>query len=270
MEGSVSDPGAANNPTSKSKDRLRDLLSWVMVDPIKKAVGTGIVALVIAGGVGALALVDSQIKKYVANAILDELKKHDGEVATAVRATVTSDLLKDNGELDKAFKEKLGKLRKSEAGVVNVGSFSLTPTNRSYTMAIYYPAKYTGKIFYQIKGNIVPDCRYVVLATPSGKAIKLAPDSFINLEHYFGAANEQAQFAGILERPRESNALQNNIKAITFQLDGPGLVASPVSSGFGRKPCEPMKDDELTSIVEISYVSLVAPFIQMGSEDQGK
>jgi hypothetical protein len=264
----MSDPSTGNNPKPASPNWIWELFSSLTVDPLKKAVGASVGALAVGVGWGLWNFADSQIRTYISGLVLTELKKDESDVTKSIKSIVTEELLKENGELAKAFKETLAKVRRSEVGAVNVGSFTLTPTNRSYTVLIYFPEKYTGKILYQIKGNIVPDCRYVVLSTPTGAVIKLDQAASINLEKYFDSGNDQAlQLAGIIERPAQSKSLQDNLKAITFQLDGPGLISGTVLAG---RKCEPAKENELTSTVEISYVSMVAPFIRMNPEGQEK
>lgn len=172
-----------------------------------------------------------------------------------VDATV-SDLNSDNSKLIDPISKLFAETRKSEVGALNAGQFWLTPSSRAYTLYIYFPQapkKYTGKIFYTLKG--VSENKYVVLILPNGKSMRIEDtESSIDLAKYIdvGTSLERQGIEGILDQP---GALKN-LRAITFQLAGPALDA-------------PASDDKspgggtAVSGVEVNYVSLVTPAIQL-------
>jgi hypothetical protein len=165
--------------------------------------------------------------------------------------TTALELAAENNRLVPAITKTIQALRKSEVGSLVAGNFVLTPSNPSYTLYIYFPDGYSGKLHYKISGVIIPNRRYVALVT----AKELVPIS--NIQDWYDlskltkeAPTSQASLNDELFKDDSRNFLKG-LRAITFQLQGPDsdLIqqASPIESTVG-----------------ISYVSFIAPAIHMG------
>jgi len=220
---------------------MRKWLFDLFADNAKKVIGGGIAATALACGLALWAMTESRVKSFIVAAVTEEMLK-DGE-----------------GDFSNAFNKAVARVRKLEAGSIAVGSFFLTPTNRSFTLYIYFPDGYTGKMFYSLKGDIVPKKRYVVLASPEKKPepLVLSEDAII-LEKYFKATSAQAAMIDdFLERGSTKGPLKGSLRPITFQLEG-----TDTDQQTGLR-LELASHDASNGAIEVSYVTFVAPAIRM-------
>ena len=193
------------------------------------------------------------------------------EVDAYIARSVTAELQREDGLLSVALKKRLDHLRQSEVGAINVGTFFLTPSNRSYTHYVYFPEGYKGKMFYQVKGKIIPECRYVVLSFPDAKPIPLknSEDSIV-LERYFQRSSSQARaLDDIFERNNTLAGVYKSLRGITFQLEGQstdeGIQEPSVGSGCPTTDKSAGGISSNENVFEIGYVTLVAPTIHMSN-----
>jgi hypothetical protein len=120
----------------------------IVADNAKKFIGGGIAALALASALAVWAIVEARLKSFIVTAVAEEMLKENED------------------DFSKAFQQAVARVRKSEVGEISVGSFFLTPANRSFTLYVYFPDGYSGRMFYNLKGDVIPKKRYVVLATP--------------------------------------------------------------------------------------------------------
>ncbi len=187
-----------------------------------------------------------------------------GSAKAFIVTTVVEESSKDSGVLPETLRDMVRRVRQSEASAVSAGNFILTPSNRSFTLYIYFPEGYKGKFYYALRGDLVPKRRYVVLAPPTSRPIPLDhEESSIILEKYFQPSTGQAAvIADVFEQNKSSVRLQNSLRSITFQLEGaetdeqapptpatsPGLASATPKEGQGNPVA-----------IEVSYAVLVAP-----------
>ena len=178
-------------------------------------------------------------------------------------ASISQQLNDENSVLYKSMSSAIKKMRKTEAGAVNAGSFVLTPSNPTYELFVYVPTEhYTAKLYYQLSENAFTKCQRVVLAFPNAKAVPLRVDGHsIDLEKFFQLMSPQAQAISddIFVADEATKSLSKNLHAITFQLDSQ-LRSDAVLAGLDGS-CPPTSQDVP---LQISYVTLVAPSIHMG------
>jgi len=228
------------------------MLKWfqdIASDNAKKVLGGGLVAVALGFFAWAWLIVEGSVKAFIVRTAVEDLSKEDGALPVALKATLT-------------------KIRQSDVGALTVGNFQLTAANRSFTLYVYFPDGYKGKIFYSLKGDIIPRKRYVVLAPPNSKPIPLKQDEdSIILEKYFQPTSGQAALLDdIFEKSASTHKFQNNLRAITFQLEGtdsnpdtamPDKAKLTVGGPNSQSTVRPLE-------IEISYVVLITPTIQLG------
>ena len=132
-------------------------------------------------------------------------------------AAAVEELNRDDSRLTGPIGKVLKRLRESEVGSLKVGNFWLTPSNRAYTVYLYFPKGYKGKLFYRLNG--VSDRKYVVLVLPDGTNLRMKnTEASIDLAQYVeaGSTLEAQGIEGIIERP---GALRD-LHGVTFQLAG--------------------------------------------------
>ena len=78
--------------------------------------------------------------------------KAKGLVAEAILAELERDHGRFHGPIQKIFEGA----RQTEVGTLSAGEFVLTPTNRAYTVYVYYPEGYKGKLYYSLEGVSSP------------------------------------------------------------------------------------------------------------------
>jgi hypothetical protein len=222
---------------------LSDVFSENAKKLIASAIGAGLAALAIP----AWSFIQTKMQAFVTNTVIEESTKEDSP-------------------LSDTFKKLVRRERQSEALVASAGNFTLTPTNRSFTLYIYFPQGCKGKFYYAIKGDLVPKKRYVVLAPPSSKPIPLVQaESSIILEKYFQPSTGQsAVFEDVFEQSKSEGGLQKNLHSITFQLEGIDTdedVPSTLAGSTSRSQLQ-----EAKSSIEISYAALITPALQTGNK----
>lgn len=223
---------------------MRKWLLDIISENAKKLIGGGVAAFVLASALAVWTIMETRVKNFIIAAVAEKMLKEDED------------------DFSKAFKTAVARVRKSEAGSISVGSFLLTPTNRSFTLYVYFPDGYNGKIFYSLKGDLIPEKRYVVLATPEKKPepLILSEDAII-LERYFRATSAQAAMINdYLERGSSKGPLKSGLRPITFQLEGADTDEQPTERA---KPEITRHNNSSAVAIEISYVTFVAPAIRM-------
>jgi hypothetical protein len=220
-------------------------LKEVFAENAKKLLGGGLAAAALALVTVTWLAFESNVKAFIIKTTVENLSKEDGELSVALKTALT-------------------KLRQSDVGALTVGNFLLSTASRSFTLYFYFPDGYKGKIFYTLKGEVIPNKRYVVLAPPNSKPIplKLNEDSII-LEKYFQPASGQAELLkDIFEGSSSSQKFQNSLRAVTFQLEGSDL--NPITavadknklSLAGSRQTQPVE-------IEVSYAVVISPTIQL-------
>lgn len=173
----------------------------------------------------------------------------DQKVKDYIVTTTVDELSSDGSRLREPVEKIFQDARRSEVGALNAGNFWLTPANRAYSLYVYFPAGYQGKLFYRLHG--VTEKKYVNLVLPNGAVHALKDhEASIDLAKFvqqFEGGLELQGIEGLIERP---GALKE-LRAITFQLAGAGVDAlsadtqSPISG------------------IEVNYVSFVSPAIHI-------
>jgi hypothetical protein len=165
---------------------------------------------------------EQRFNSYIIDAAVAELGRDDSRLAAPI---------------EKIFE----RVRKAEVGALNAGNFWLTPSNRAYTLYIYFPDGHDGKLFYRLNG--ASENRYVVLVLQYVKA---------------QAGLEGQGIEGIIERP---GALKD-LRAITFQLAGSEVDQPYADPGTAEGAGSP-RQGVLATGIEVNYVSFVAPAIRI-------
>ena len=166
-----------------------------------------------------------------------------GRVDDYIIDAAVIELGRDKGRLAAPIEKLVERARKAEVGTLNAGSFFLTPSNRAYTVYIYFPTGHEGKLSYRLTGDT--DDKDVVLVLPDGTSHKLNnTEANINLAHYVQQAQGSLESQGIDGIVEPLGALKD-VRAITFQLVGPGV------------------DDPNSGGIEVNYISYVAPAIRI-------
>jgi len=167
---------------------------------------------------------------------------------------IITSVLEEFGKPDNRFvkpiDEVMGKLRDQEVGAINVGSFTLTPTNSSYSLFLYFPdpQKYSGKLGLAVDG-LAAGTRWVVLQPEGSPAIRItSTDPLIDLGGYLKKLNaaEAPSISDIIELP----AHLKQLRSLTFQLAGPSTI-----------PGTPQFDS--TASITVKYVALIRPAIRV-------
>jgi len=219
---------------------MYEQLKSLLAEHGKKLLNGGLIAVVTA----ALALAWSSIEERVQAYIVK---------------TTADNLVKDNGELPTALKAALTNIRQSDVGALTVGSFLLNASNRSFTLYVYFPEGYKGKIIYTLKGDIVPKKRYVVLAAPNSKPIPLKlEEGAIVLEKYFQPPTGQAALLHDVFDDSPTRKLQTGLRPITFQLEGSDTDPAAHSDSASNSAQLGQSAE-----IEISYVVMITPTIKL-------
>jgi hypothetical protein len=220
-------------------------LKEVFAENAKKLLGGGLAAAALALVTVTWLAFESNVKAFIIKTTVDNLSKEDGELSVALKTA-------------------LAKLRQSDVGALTVGNFLLSTASRSFTLYFYFPDGYKGKIFYTLKGEVIPNKRYVVLAPPNSKPIplKLNEDSII-LEKYFQPASGQAELLkDIFEGSSSSQKFQSSLRAVTFQLEGSDL--NPVVAVADKNKLSLAGSRQLQPVeIEVSYAVVISPTIQL-------
>lgn len=196
------------------------------------------------------------IVSLVAYASWDALKQRLNDYIITI---AVDELNRDDSRLFSPIGKVMRKLRESEVGSLKAGSFWLTPSNRAYTLYLYFPKGYKGKLFYRLKG--VSDRKYVVLVLPDGTNLHMKnTEASINLAQYVdvGSTLEAQGIEGIIERP---GALRD-LHGITFQLAGEE-ADEPVTDDLSGTDDNSTERVLATSGIEVNYVSFIAPAIHI-------
>ncbi len=179
--------------------------------------------------------------------------KAKGLVAEAILAELERDHGKFHGPIQKIFEGA----RQTEVGTLSAGEFVLTPTNRAYTVYVYYPEGYKGKLYYSLEGVSSPKSVSIFLPNGERGPIKKS-ESSIDLakaiEPRRGALGNQG-----IDGVFDSTTALGDIRAFTFQLTGEE-TDTPPTGGTGASETE---RPPLISRVEVRYVSFVAPAIHI-------
>jgi hypothetical protein len=223
----------------------------IVADHAKKLIAGAIGAGAVAIAVPIWAFVQGSAKGFIVNTVVEESAK-------------------DGSSLSTSFEEIIRRVRQSESSAVSAGNFTLTPANRTFTLYLYFPEGYRGKFYYALKGNVAPKKRYVVLAPPTSKPIPLVQEqNSIILEKYFQPSTGQAAvIADIFEHGKASERVHNNLRSITFQLEGieTDEDLSPALAGSTSFSTTPKQSPENVAAIEISYVALVTPAPRSGEK----
>lgn len=200
-------------------------IAELLTKRIREVVGTAVLAGLAAAFWFGWNVAEARIKKYIIDVIAAELSE------------------RGNHNLSAPLKANLKAWRESEVGAMNLGSFTLTPSNRAYTLFVYLPDGHAGKIYYKITGDIVPKRRFVVLVMPNGKVRRIENlEESLDLSKFLSSASRIEESDDFVERP----AYAKGMKAITFQLEGPDT------------------DSGAEAPIEVRYMAFVTPAISLG------
>lgn len=185
-------------------------------------------------------------REFVIQTTIDELQREKSRFFDPVKLTVE-------------------RLRQSEIGALNVGSFTLTPASPAYTLPIYFPNGHAGQLSVMLHGNLVPKRSYVVLVLPNGKLQKIeSPEVTIDLANYLRiAAGADAEVRDDLI---QRSAHLKGLRTLTFQLSGPETESEmfQVASTPGQpSPGRPATSSLSQLGIHVQYVAFVAPAIHM-------
>lgn len=219
---------------------MYDLLKTFIADHSKKLLNGGLLAIATAALALAWTSIEARVQAYIVK-------------------TTADNLVKDSGELPAALKTALTNIRQSDVGALTVGNFLLNAANRSFTLYVYFPEGYKGKIIYTLKGDIVPKKRYVVLAAPNSKPIPLKlEEGAIVLEKYFQPPTGQAALLHDVFDDSPTRKLQTGLRPITFQLEGSDTDTPARADAAASSPQLGQSAE-----IEISYVVLITPTIKL-------
>jgi hypothetical protein len=168
-----------------------------------------------------------------------------------------AELERDNGRFHGPIQKIFEGARQSEVGTLSAGEFVLTPTNRAYTVFVYYPEGYKGKLYYSLEGVSSP--KSVTILLPNGdrgpiKKTESSIDLAKSIEPRRGTLSDQG-IDGVFDSP---TAL-GDIRAFTFQLTGEDADTPPTGEAGASDTERPQQ----ISRVEVRYVSFVAPAIHI-------
>jgi len=244
----VDPPSGGNNvaapatATGFSGRSIFDLI-FSLVRNFKTYIVAGIVSIASYVGWVAWHAADTQIKNYVAAAISEQLKD-------------------DKSVVYMSLSSAMNRMRRSEVGSISVGNFVLTHASPSYTLFIYFPENYTGKLYYQFEGNIASNCQRVVLQLPNQPAKPLSADDhsidLVKVAQSMSKQAEQLNDNDVVEWDEAKKSLRKNLRALTFQLDDRPAQITPVAVQDGG--CTSKLQD---ARLDVSYVTLVAPSIRL-------
>ena len=198
----ASNPSRSPAPAETPSPGRRPWLIGILVTGLTTLVTSGVVAVLGYVFWTSWASYEAQIKEYIVETVRHELDLGDtSRVLTAIDQ---------------------GRLRKLEVGAINAGSFTLTATNRSQTVYVYFPIGHTGKVYYKFTGDIIPNERYIALQCPDNRAIPIeTSEGIINLQTCFKNASKQAeQIQEVFENDLALKGALKNLRAFTFQLVG--------------------------------------------------
>ncbi|MEX2166702.1 MAG: hypothetical protein WD852_06740 [Methyloceanibacter sp.] len=168
-----------------------------------------------------------------------------------------AELERDNGRFHGPIQKIFEGARQSEVGTLSAGEFVLTPTNRAYTVYVYYPEGYKGKLYYSLEGVSSP--KSVTILLPNGdrgpiKKTESSIDLAKSIEPRRGTLSDQG-----IDGVFDSQTALGDIRAFTFQLTGEDADTPPT----GEAGASDTEHRPLISRVEVRYVSFVAPAIHI-------
>jgi hypothetical protein len=197
----------------------------------------------------------------IVHAVALNLTKSGSELALPLRTAmekqpdviitaVVNELARDvkNNRLVSPLRRTIESLREFEVGALHVGSFTLTPSNSSYSLFLYFPENYTGKLALSLDG-VSGSEKYVVLQPPDCEAIDIQDTEFaVSLEGYLndtaGCKQKRLPFRDMRPELKE-------LRALTFQLKGTKTDSSD-------------KDHfDPTSRLTVKYVAYIQPAIRL-------
>jgi hypothetical protein len=196
------------------------------------AVITVVGGVVLAALYSTQASIERHVKQFAVEAVAEDLKATNSVLAGPLAALSSND-------------------RVSEVGELNSGHFVLSPENRTYSVALYFPPGYKGTLAVKLSGDFSPTQSYVVLGFPEGDTVKIASEeNLIKLTDYFQLSKPSGMTLGDLLLVRA--AWYKQLQVITFQLEGP-VFWTPNPSD--RRAVGPN--------IEVTYLARISPAIKV-------
>jgi hypothetical protein len=160
---------------------------------------------------------------------------------------VAADLAKTNSTLAVPIKNLFAHDHDFDVGELNSGHFVLTPTNPTYLLPIYFPQGSKGTLVVLLSGTI-SSRSYVALLSPDGGRNDIdITESIFPLKDVFDAPRPEGSLSSPRFR-RERSQHFDDLRSLTFQLEGPDAVNPPPNSSPN---------------IEVTYVTLISPTIKL-------